>query len=169
VRRALLVIAVVFPVLALLAAVLVRMHVVDLGARTGAASTFLVLYAAPLFLAAPVWLRERVDVARRSLPLDLAVTVLALARFVLGSAVLPFSGHMLFLTYSLLAGPVSARYRWLAMALLAETTYSKLWIWRDPRSWALGLVLGLAAAAAWWLMRKRSGRGVHRAGAGRRR
>ncbi|HEX8903837.1 MAG TPA: hypothetical protein VF771_03290 [Longimicrobiaceae bacterium] len=153
VRKLLLAAAVALPALALVAALLVRLRIVDLGARSGAAVTFLVFYVAPLFIAAPLWLRERVDVVGRARVLDLAVVALAFARFV-GGGILPFSGHMLFLTYSLLARPISFRYRLLAVALLIETTVFKLWIWRDPRSWGLGLALGLAAAVAWWLVRK---------------
>ncbi|MBA2670105.1 MAG: hypothetical protein H0U67_07035, partial [Gemmatimonadetes bacterium] len=59
---------------------------------------------------------------------------------------LPFSGHMLFLTYS---GLVTrhAWYRVLAAVLLAETTVFKLWLWDDPSSWVWGLALGAVAAA----------------------
>src|SRR3712207_767695 len=70
--------------------------------RTDAAARFLALYVAPLVLAAPLWARERLAqveaLAPRTRLLDVAVTVLAFARFAVG-AVLPFSGHMLFLTY----------------------------------------------------------------------
>jgi hypothetical protein len=76
---------------------------------------------------------------------DAVVLALAFARFVTG--LLPFSGHMLFLTYSLFARPVSPRYRWVALALLAETTVYKLWHWHDPRSWAIGLAAGMVAVA----------------------
>lgn len=147
IRRVLLAAAVAFPAAALAAAVLVRSGGVDFGARSGAAATFLVWYVAPLFLAAPLWLRERLHVTGRTHALDAAVTVLAFARFVSGG-LLPFSGHMLFLSYSALTPPATRGYRVLALALLIETTIFKLWIWRDPRSWGLGLVLGLLAAAS---------------------
>lgn len=148
VRRVLLAAAVAFPAAALAGAVLVRAGATGLGARSGAAATFLAWYVAPLFLAAPLWLRERLHVAGRARALDAAVLVLAFARFAGGGWLLPFSGHMLFLTYSSLTPPATRGYRLLAAALLIETTVFKLWIWRDPRSWALGLVLGLLAAAA---------------------
>lgn len=147
IRRVLLAAAVAFPAAAIAAAVLVRYGILDFDERSGAAATFLVWYVAPLFLAAPLWLRGRLHVAGRTRALDAAVTVLAFARFVSGG-LLPFSGHMLFLTYSALTPPVTRGYRLLALALLIETTIFKLWIWRDPRSWALGLVLGLLAAAS---------------------
>ncbi|HEX6750530.1 MAG TPA: hypothetical protein VF092_24790 [Longimicrobium sp.] len=149
IRRALLVAALALPALAIVGAVLIWARVVDLGARSDAAATFLVLYYGPLFVAAPLWVRERLDLGGWARIVDGGVLVLAFARMT-GGEVLPYSGHMLFLTYSLLATPISARYRLLAVALLAETTVFKLWIWRDWRSWPLGLILGLAAAFMWW-------------------
>ena len=149
IRRVLLVAAIALPVLSVVGAMLIRARVIDLGARSDAAAKFLVLYYGPLFVAAPLWVRERLDARGSSRAIDAVVLVLAFARMV-GGEVLPYSGHMLFLVYSLLAAPVSARYRLLALALLAETTVFKLWLWRDPRSWTLGLILGLAAAFVGW-------------------
>jgi hypothetical protein len=143
--RALLIAAVAFPLMTLAAAGVIALRVVDVGAKTGAAIVFLVVYVAPLVIAAPLWLRGRLDVPMRTHVVDAVVLALAFARFVTG--LLPFSGHMLFLTYSLLARPVSPRYRWVALALLVETTVYKLWQWHDPRSWGIGLAAGLAAAA----------------------
>ena len=71
---------------------------------------------------------------------------LAFARFVVGT-VLPFSGHMLFLTYTVLTIGRVRWYRRLAVVLLVETTIFKLWLWRDPYSWSIGLGLGAVAAA----------------------
>jgi hypothetical protein len=116
---------------------------------TWPAKRFLVFYVAPLFLAAPIWVRLRISERPRTggLPsiLDAGVFLLSFLRFVAGE-VLPFSGHMLFLTYSGLTTRRTA-YRLLALGLLVETTVFKLWLWRDPRSWALGLAIGLVAAA----------------------
>jgi hypothetical protein len=117
---------------------------------TVAGLRFLALYVAPMFLAAPLWARQRLaGLEQRPASVravDGGVLVLSLARFVAGG-VLPFSGHMLFLTYSGLT--VRARgYRWLVGLLLLETTVFKLWLWRDPQSWSLGLGLGLAAGLA---------------------
>lgn len=115
------------------------------------AARFLALYVAPLFLAAPLWARERLraHMATGGAPgwrplLDGAVVLLSLARFVLGE-VLPFSGHMLFLTYTVLL-PASRAYHWLAAVLLVETTVFKLVLWADVSSWAIGLVVGALAA-----------------------
>ena len=113
------------------------------------AQRFLLFYVAPLFLAAPLWVELRISenglaVTRQSL-MDGAITVAAFLRFVLGT-ILPFSGHMLFLTYTGLTTP-RGWYRWLALGLIVETTVFKLWLWRDRYSWSLGLLLGLAAAA----------------------
>jgi hypothetical protein len=121
-----------------------------------AAARFLALYVAPLFLAAPLWAREQLRAivatdgeAGWRLLLDAAVVLLSLARFVFGE-VLPFSGHMLFLTYTVLL-PASRAYRWLAVVLLVETTIFKLLLWADGSSWAIGLALGaLAAGVVSW-------------------
>ena len=131
---------------ALAGALCLWMGWIDLGPRSRAGATFLAVYAAPMFLAAPLWWRGRLNAAAPVQAIDAAVTLLAFARFVIGD-VLPFSGHMLFLSYSAAAGPVARGYRLLAFVLIAETTLFKLWIWRDPRSWVLGLALGLAGAA----------------------
>lgn len=71
-----------------------------------AAARFLTLYVAPLLLAAPLWARERLRALGAAgstrwwrIALDAAVVLLSIARFVVGE-VLPFSGHMLFLTYT---------------------------------------------------------------------
>jgi len=124
------------------------------------AQRFLALYVAPLFAAAPLWLRLRLrapDAARGIRAwLDGAVLLLSFLRFVLGG-VLPFSGHTLFLTYSGLTTR-DAWYRWLAAALVVETTVFKLWLWRDASSWALGIALGLLAAWSYSRLSPRHGR-----------
>lgn len=138
VRRSLLWVAIVLPLAALAA-----------GAREPdwPAQRFWALYVAPLFCAAPLWVRLRVAEARRldwRAALDATVLGLSFARF-LASGLLPFSGHMLFLTYSAIA-TTSFRYRVLAAVLIAETTFFKFWIWKDWRSWLIGLALGIIAA-----------------------
>lgn len=116
------------------------------------AKRFLILYIAPLFLAAPLWIRIRLETPPRpasySLALDVGVFLLSFLRFVTGHF-LPFSGHMLFLTYSGLTTP-RIGYRLIAVALLIETTIFKFWVWHDPRSWSLGLVIGLLAGVLYW-------------------
>lgn len=110
---------------------------------------FFVFYAAPLFFAAPLWMRSRVCVITRlsnfALMMDVIVFVASVARFV-ASEVIPFSGHMLFLTYTLLTAR-SRWYAWLAVGLIAETSFFKLVLWRDRESWLLGLALGAVAGA----------------------
>jgi hypothetical protein len=112
------------------------------------AKRLLIFYIAPLFFAAPIWVRLRISEWQTpfssSFALDATVFLLSFLRFVSGQF-LPFSGHMLFLTYS---GLVTRRtgYRLLTLGLLVETTIFKLWLWRDPTSWALGLAIGLIAA-----------------------
>ena len=110
---------------------------------------FFVFYAAPLFLAAPLWMRSRVcaitQLSSLALVMDVVVFVASVARFA-ASAIFPFSGHMLFLTYTLLTA--RARwYGWLAAALIIETSFFKLVLWHDQRSWMIGLVLGAVAGA----------------------
>jgi hypothetical protein len=109
---------------------------------------FLVLYVAPIFLAAPLWMRHRLrGFEQRSggvQAIDAAVFALSVLRFVAGEA-LPFSGHMLFLTYTGITVRASG-YRWLVVLLLIETTIFKFVLWDDRRSWGIGLGLGVAAA-----------------------
>ncbi|HJU69782.1 MAG TPA: hypothetical protein VJ650_16190 [Gemmatimonadaceae bacterium] len=110
---------------------------------------FIPLYVAPLVTAAPIWLRIRL--AERPLALSaiwiLDVLVLSLGALrALGTGWIPFSGHTLFLTYS----PLVTRhrgYRVVALVLFLETTVFKLWVWRDPSTWALGIGVGLLLAA----------------------
>lgn len=121
--------------------------------RSQAAARFLAFYAAPLFVAVLVWARIRLGSLESLTPAecstDAVVTFLAFARFVFG-AVLPFSGHMLFLSYALLTARGACGFRLLAVVLLVETTVFKLWIWQDTTSWALGLALGVLAALLVW-------------------
>jgi hypothetical protein len=115
------------------------------------AQRYLVFYVAPLFFAATTWMRLRLDdgwpAMNTRFLLDVLVLGLSFLRFVIGT-LFPFSGHMLFLTYSALT--IQHRgYRFLAVVLLLETTWFKLWLWRDPYTWLLGLVLGLLAYERW--------------------
>lgn len=132
---------VIAPVLCLLAA---RWAFVETG--SWGAVRFFVLYALPLFVIAPIWARTRLAIIHElswlTLAIDATVLVLSIARF-FASDVFPFSGHMLFLTYTLLTSR-HASYRWLALALIVETSVFK-YMWHDSRSWAIGLVLGLVA------------------------
>jgi hypothetical protein len=123
------------------------------------ARSFFALYIAPLFLVAPLWVRLRVAGPRPARGtrawVDVVVFVLSCLRY-LFTGLFPFSGHMLFLTYSALTTR-EAWYRWVAAALLVETTVFKLWVWRDATTWSLGLALGLLAAVAyWWVGNDRS-------------
>lgn len=112
---------------------------------------YLIFYVAPLFFAAPFWVRLRLEHGWPELNgrflLDVAVLGLSILRFLIGS-LFPYSGHTLFLTYSALTTPHRA-YRYLAAVLLVEVTFFKLWLWRDPYTWLLGGVLGLLAYERW--------------------
>jgi hypothetical protein len=132
--------AVVLPLISIVSAFFVE---------DAAGQRFLVAYVAPLFLAAPLWVRTRLKSYALHFgtrgAIDLIIVGLSFARFVAGE-ILPFSGHMLFLTYSGITTSVPW-YRFLVLVLLVETTWFKLWVWRDATSWSLGLLLGLIAAA----------------------
>ncbi|HET7462872.1 MAG TPA: hypothetical protein VFJ82_16580 [Longimicrobium sp.] len=121
--------------------------------EAGPARRFVVFYLAPLVLVFPLWARARL----RTLPahpggriaLDAAVVIFATLRTLTGA--LPFSGHMLFLTYSIL----TTRVRWylaVAALLIAETTWFKLVVWHDLASWSIGLAAGLACAGVYALL-----------------
>jgi hypothetical protein len=144
--------AVVAPTLAVIAGV-VHYAVT----RDVAGVRFLALYVAPMFLAAPLWVRQRLigyeqrDAAVHAI--DAVVFALAVARFGVGE-MLPFSGHMLFLTYTGITVRASG-YRWLVALLLIETTIFKLVLWRDPASWSIGLALGVAAGGIAALCQRR--------------
>jgi len=126
--------------------------------RDASGIRFLVLYVAPMFLAGPIWARHRLaDIEHRKPAvnsIDAGVFTLAVIRFVTSGLLAPFSGHMLFLTYTGITVRASS-YRWLVALLLVETTIFKLVLWRDPKSWGLGLALGaLAGVVATWLERR---------------
>jgi hypothetical protein len=110
---------------------------------TWEAQRFVLFYLAPLVPAVVLCARERLadraDYSRTALVLDCSVFVLAATRTV--SGVLPFSGHMLFLTYALLTVR-SAALRLFVGVLWLETAYFKLVLWDDPLSWSVGLLLG---------------------------
>jgi hypothetical protein len=112
---------------------------------------FVLLYVAPLSLTALWWIGERIENVdhvdyRARIWIDALVLALAATRFVTGS--LPFSGHMLFLTYTGLTTERVA-YRWLALLVAVETTIFKLILWHDPTTWAVGIFLGLTGSLAW--------------------
>ncbi|HYW13247.1 MAG TPA: hypothetical protein VE871_14905 [Longimicrobium sp.] len=129
--------------------------VVPMGIAAGAlavdgrdARVFLLLYIAPFFVAFFAWARIRVDeignTSAGARAVDALATVLAGVR--MAGPFVPASGHMLFFTYSALATR-SVPYRLLVLALVAETTWYKLFVWDDFASWALGIAAGLTLAA----------------------
>jgi hypothetical protein len=139
-RRVLLVAAVGVPLLFAAAALGVN----------GSARRFILFYIAPFFLAFFAWaaLRvQRIDGDRpAALAVDALATVLGAVRFG-GLLPVPFSGHMLFYAYAGLTLR-STRFLLLIALLAAEATWYKLVVWRDPRSWALGIAAGAVLAAA---------------------
>jgi len=79
-----------------------------------AAARYLALYVAPLLLALPIWARHRISALGQApvqtYAINLAVTVAAFGRFVFGTF-LPFSGHILFLSYTALTTRGARLYR----------------------------------------------------------
>ena len=138
-RALLLVTALVCPAIAVFA---------GLRASNWAVERGLNFYIAPLFFAGPLWLRVRLGEAvprwGARWAMDLSVFALAVLRFVTGHW-LPFSGHMLFLTYSGMTTR-SGGYRVFAVALALETAWFKFVLWHDPRSFWLGVIGGALAA-----------------------
>ena len=124
------------------------------------AQRFLILYVAPLFLYGAEWVRERmVRFAARGgaeTMVDAAAFLAGALRIAGGWGVLPYSGHMLFLTYAAVA-PGSRTLRLLALPLLAMTTLFKLVLWNDPRSWSLGVIAGLLLAGVRAIVVRRAG------------
>lgn len=123
----------------------------------GTARRFLLLYIAPFFVAFFAWAWLRVGTVERdrsaALAVDAVATVLGAVRF--GGLPVPFSGHMLFYAYAGLTLR-STRFLLLILLLAAEATWYKLGVWRDPRSWALGIATGAALAAARILINRTS-------------
>jgi hypothetical protein len=120
---------------------------------------FLVFYLAPILSMAAAWACIKTGTPPPSLiclGLDALVFAGALGRFVIGEA-LPFSGHMLFFWHALLTTP-SRIFRAAAAALILETTWFKLGIWKDYESWGLGSALGLFCGAAYLIAERRAQR-----------
>lgn len=107
---------------------------------------FWIVYVAPMLAAVPLWARlrlaevERIPTAARVL--DAVVFLTAFLRFIEVGGV-PASGHTLFLTHALVTVR-DLRWRVIAVALLVMTTWFKLALWHDPRSWSVGIAAGLA-------------------------
>lgn len=122
-----------------------------------AARRFLLLYVAPFFAAFFAWAWMRVgrmdDDPPAALAVDALAVVLGAIRF--AGAPVPFSGHMLFFVYAALTVR-STRFLLLIALLAAETTWFKLVLWCDPRSWALGIAVGAALAAVRILVHRTS-------------
>jgi hypothetical protein len=122
---------------------------------------FLLLYMAPLFAFGAAWARAVLSAIDHVEPRVVLVDGLAFFAGAIrawgGWGVLPYSGHMLFLTFvALTAG--DRRFRWTALVLLAVTSWFKLALWHDWRSWSLGVTLGVMFAVARGLISSRTNR-----------
>ena len=107
----------------------VASYALVLHAGDWSAQRFFIGYTAPLLALGPAWLRRRLaSVGQRPNAadrIDVLAFVAGAARSGGGWGVLPYSGHTLFLTYVLLAGP-GRGFRAVAVMLLATTTWFKL-------------------------------------------
>ena len=114
------------------------------------AQRFLLVYFAPVLAYGAAWARDRLASVDRAAPTLLAIDAFAFAAGALRAAggwgVLPYSGHLLFLSYAI-ATPGPRSLRLLALGLVAMTSWFKLALWHDVRSWSLGLASGLVLAA----------------------
>ena len=115
------------------------------------AQRFLLVYTAPMFAFGAWWARGMLSSVGSAPARVLMIDALAFAaggiRVAGGWGVIPYSGHVLFLTFVLLS--TSDRvFRWSAIALLVVATWFKLALWNDWRSWSLGLMLGMLLAIA---------------------
>jgi hypothetical protein len=124
------------------------------------AQRFLLVYLAPMLLYGAAWARDRLArVGRKASPplvVDAIAFVAGALRAAGGWGVLPYSGHMLFLGYAA-AAPGSRWLRLVALCLIAMTSWFKLVLWHDPRSWALGITAGLALAGLRAILARRTG------------
>lgn len=113
------------------------------------AQRFMLVYFAPVLAYGAAWIRQRLARIDQVPPFLLLMDAFAFAAGALrvggGWGLLPYSGHMLFLSYAV-ATPGSRALRLIALGLVLMTTWFKLALWHDPRSWTLGLALGLALA-----------------------
>ena len=111
---------------------------------------FLLVYFAPLLIYGAAWARDRLARLDRSATSATLVDAIAFLAGALRSAggwgVLPYSGHMLFLSYAV-ATPGARVLRVVAAALFVMTSVFKLLLWNDATSWSLGIAAGLTLAA----------------------
>jgi hypothetical protein len=116
---------------------------------------FSLFYNVPLVILATFWLLCRKQEQKRwksvKTGLDIIVVCLAMSRYY--GAMIPPSGHALFLTYSLIT--VSSRYyRIAALMMLLVTILLKI-SWGDYQSWSYGILLGVVTSTIWiWLGNK---------------
>jgi hypothetical protein len=124
------------------------------------AQRFLLVYFAPVLAYGAAWLRERLArIGQIALPVfatDAFVFAAGALRAAGGWGVLPYSGHMLFLSYAV-ATPGPRSLRLIALVLIAMTSWFKLVLWHDLRSWSLGLAIGLGLAGLRPLLARQAG------------
>ena len=104
---------------------------------------FILIYMLPILLIVHYWIYLRISKSNYLISyhfvLDALVFTLGLLRFL---GLFPFSGHMLFLVYSVFTTQ-NRIYQLLAVILIIETTYFKLILWQDFNSWILGIIVSV--------------------------
>jgi len=110
---------------------------------------FSLLYNVPVFGLALGWVFCRVREQKSWLSwrtlLDVLVVAIAASRFF--GAMIPPSGHALFLTYSLIT--TANRYYRIAAAVMLLATIGLKVSWGDYDSWLYGLLAGVASGSLW--------------------
>jgi hypothetical protein len=104
-------------------------------------------YSVPMFFITLFFVARRIkdnsELQARNILLDAAVLFLVASRML--TDIVPFSGHMLFLSYSFLTQKCRF-YKILCLLYLLHATYVKLFLWGDPMTWAIGGLAGYVAA-----------------------
>ena len=115
------------------------------------AQRFWIVYMAPMFAFGAWWARALLSTVgsapAKVVIIDAVAFVAGGIRVSGGWGVIPYSGHVLFLTFVALSASDRA-FRWSAIGLLAVATWFKLALWHDWSSWILGLMVGVLLAIA---------------------
>jgi hypothetical protein len=118
--------------------------IVGLAINDWIAERFVLFYFLPIVIIALLWLFLRLKkyntLSKTVIIIDVLVFISAIFRLI---GILPFSSHMLFLTYSIITTD-NKYFRILTVLIILETTYLKLFIWNDTLSWVFGGLIGFA-------------------------
>lgn len=105
------------------------------------------IYTLPIIVPFVSFLFDRGEHFRRTAGTELMIDFLVVAVSILrGLGAVPLvSGHVLFLTYAL-ARPGSRLTKMTAFLVILQVFYLKIFVWHDPVSPAIGIMLGMLAA-----------------------